>query len=465
MFNLPYTLPKFTACILSFTLLGCATNMPTTLTEQVDLPQSHENIQPFNFPAPRQFSQSEAMAMLEFCVNLDSQDDLHPSPNRVRPRAIYKMREDRIVGWEKRVDSRELVAKKIYPDERSAGYQSLIFDPKKNGFGPFDVAWTLWENAAAETWALVFRGTVFSSKPSVDEDILLTTVAAKHGLEIGGHVLPIVFAEIEHAEVHEGFAYGTFSALFDKNFGALQKILELIPKKDTLILAGHSQGAAVAVLAHALIYHALNSSDRSDPFRLRDKGYLLKSYTFAEPRPGNLQFALDFARITGSGANSFAFNNTIDPVTMIPTTHSFIAGAFEDAPNKHGWRILRATNFVLNLMNRDVTWLFEKGLRPALRKINESNLQDYDLNPEALGHLAKPPSGLSQNYVAAGDVIPLIGYKGKDINYYYHLDADQDDEFIQHHATTYRRLMEDLFKLSPTTYLDMENQRPSSRAQ
>jgi len=77
----------------------------------------------------------------------------------------------------------------------------------------------------------------------------------------------------------------------------------------------------------------MNTADGSDPFTLRGAAYKLKSYTFAQPRPGNAQFALNFARITGGGATSFALNNTIDPVPMVPTTHSFLVGAFEDSPN------------------------------------------------------------------------------------------------------------------------------------
>ena len=45
-------------------------------------PQELFNAPPFNaIPQTSQFSQSDALALVEFCVNLDSQDDLHPHPS------------------------------------------------------------------------------------------------------------------------------------------------------------------------------------------------------------------------------------------------------------------------------------------------------------------------------------------------------------------------------------------------
>jgi hypothetical protein len=57
-------------------------------------------------------------------------------------------------------------------------------------------------------------------------------------------------------------------------------------------------------------------------------------------------------------------------------------------------------------------------------------------------------------------VIPLVGHTNEEILTYYHYPDDAVDEFIQHHATTYRRLLEELLGLDPTTEAYMENQQP-----
>jgi hypothetical protein len=374
------------------------------------------------------------------------------------------MREDRIKDWDAPdtddKDSRIMVAREKYPNGPDARFIDLKYDSTNNGFGPFKSAWTLWHKRNTTTWALVIRGTVFESAPSVDEDVLVTTVAARHGLKIDHRILPVTFAELPHSEVHEGFAYGMFSLLFDKKFGALNAVRKYVPAGGTLLIAGHSQGAALAALTHAFLFNAMNPADGGDPFQLADRKYSLRSYTFAQPRPGNLHFALNFARITSGGATSFALNNTIDPVTMVPTTHSFIAGAFEDSPNQHGWKVLRLINTGLNDVHNLWNTVLEKGLARELRGVKASHLSEYQVHPESWGHVEKPDLPVSQNYVTAGTMIPLIGHTNQAILLYYNFAADESDEFIQHHATTYRRLLEELFHLEATTEDYMAKQQP-----
>jgi hypothetical protein len=57
-------------------------------------------------------------------------------------------------------------------------------------------------------------------------------------------------------------------------------------------------------------------------------------------------------------------------------------------------------------------------------------------------------------------MIPLIGHTNQAILLYYNFAADESDEFIQHHATTYRRLLEELFHLEATTEDYMAKQQP-----
>src|SRR5208283_141394 len=103
--------------------------------------------------------------------------------------------------------------------------------------------------------------------------------------------LNVTFASLPRAEVHEGFAYGIFTQLFDGDYGVLARIKDEIPAGSTLIITGHSQGAALATLAHAFFYYAAQEGR----FGVPEMKLKLRSYVFAQPKPGNTQFTLDFA--------------------------------------------------------------------------------------------------------------------------------------------------------------------------
>jgi len=59
-------------------------------------------------------------------------------------------------------------------------------------------------------------------------------------------------------------------------------------------------------------------ADPKDKFGLRDSGFTLKSDVFAQPKPGNWQFAMDFSRIAGSKGTAFVINNNLDWVPQTP---------------------------------------------------------------------------------------------------------------------------------------------------
>jgi hypothetical protein len=434
MLNWHYIAPLLFVALVLLALTGCRT-----------VPPVYPDTNPMAPPAAAsRFDRAEAMAMIEFCIDLDNQDDRN-SPNA---RNIDKLRSDRISDWRLIDDSRVR-----YAD--AAGLTAAArTDPLKNGFPPFGSAWTLWENAAAtargeRVFALAFRGTVFSYKPSVVEDALSTTVAGRHGMELpAGRFLNLTFAALPRAEVHEGFAYGVFSQLFDNEFGVLARIRNEIPAGSTLIITGHSQGAALATLAHAFLYYAAQEGR----FGVPEMKLTLRSYVFAQPKPGNTQFAMDFAGITGGGATSFTLNNTLDAVPMLPPTHSFLFGAFEDCPpgRNPAFEFVRAVNNFMNRFSRSVSGFSEDSVAGRINKLQKKDADSFyasDQLPADPGF--RPASAVSQDYATVGNLIPLIGlHNGAS---YYGWPSDAADEFIQHHATTYRRLLETMFGAPPTT--------------
>jgi hypothetical protein len=385
---------------------------------------------------PGQLRVDEVMAMVEFCVDLDSEDD-RAAP---APRRIFNLRADRSLAlWDCVADSRGQAA------------AADLNDPVKNGFAPFDTAWTLWKQKAPgadgqPVYALAFRGTVFANKPSAAEDALVNTISAHQGIQLGtDQFLPITFAALDGAEVHEGFAYGVFSAMFDAHRGALRSIQGL-PVGSTLLLTGHSQGAALATLAHALLVYA----GQKNQFGIAARQLTLRSYVFAQPRPGNLQFALDFAHITGGGVNSFVFNNTLDPVPMLPPSHQFAIEAFANLPGSHfGSRLARGVYRMANTVRGVFSQLLERSLARRVAELQRCDHQSF-LFAEELRHgstRAGRPGG-SQSYTTAGSTIPLHGESNPLA--YFHDERDRNDAFIQHHAPVYRELLEKRFALDVT---------------
>ena len=124
-----------------FGLAGCATTQSPP-RDAIFEPTSA----PMSIPTQRTFGPNEiaeTMAMIEFCIDLDNEDDRMDrratDPKAPAPRAINSMLPARSSDlWTKVADSRELYTKKhpeLSPLDRT--------NPAKNGFPPFDSAWTL----------------------------------------------------------------------------------------------------------------------------------------------------------------------------------------------------------------------------------------------------------------------------------------------------------------------------------
>ncbi|MGH8258786.1 MAG: lipase family protein, partial [Steroidobacteraceae bacterium] len=288
------------------------------------------------FAAPGGFSYEEARQFIEFCVDLDDQDDRQAAT--AGPEDSPQIDPER---WEKIYDSRHALALDYFtyrarpagagaaasaqhhslPDD-DVGFWDKVFrriekqakrrgvtlkdvpslegDPALNGFGPSQNAWTLYEGLGpnAGRYAIAIRGTVFKDEPNVVENGLFQPVEGHDFLYQG-----VTFAEDSNATVHSGFAHATFSLLLDRRYGILPVISSgrtRVPAGSILYIVGHSQGAAMATLVHAFLFNAMRAADASntDPFGLKRMDYRLKSYDFAQPKPGNYAFSAEFASYT-----------------------------------------------------------------------------------------------------------------------------------------------------------------------
>ncbi len=388
----------------------------------------------------------EAKAFIEFCVDLDSQDDRVKDKNpEFNPRVDPNL-------WTQIYDSRSAVAKDVVrfrdhgTDEQTVHWRKLFEkivdranskykngwqeqtvsdDPDLNGFGPWQNAWLLYEGKGAYkgSYAIAIRGTVFSNEPSVAEDAIFHPVAARAFLS---HA--VQFADADNATLHSGFAHATFTLMLDDRYGILRVLHDKhVATGSRLYIVGHSQGAAMATITHAFLHYAMRTDDLSGApaFGLKGMGYKLKSYGFAQPKPGNYAFSTDFARITQAADNAIVINNHIDPVPKVPLTLQ--AAGDLDSDFKGSSFGLRTLHFFAGIGSsiRGVVSFFGE---PFARKSAEG--YGYFYNYDNIKPLGSNTTASSWDFSPAGRVVMVFGTPG-----------DPNDVFLQHHATTYRRLI------------------------
>lgn len=432
---------------------GCATTHGMSAA-----PWRYEGVSMQQFAAPGGYVHDEATAFIEFCVELDSQDDRNQHPDRPEYRAQVDP-----AKWELVYDSRQAVATdyiafkargaptgpppadqpedlghwaRLYAEiDKTAARRGIAIhsaadlqqNPDLNGFGPWQNAWLLYRGVGANAgqYAVAIRGTVFSNAPSGIEDALLQPLVGHHFLSKN-----VSYAQNEAAELHGGFAHATFTLMLDLRYGVLPVLSkQKVPPSSELFITGHSQGAAMATMAHAFLFNSMVQAETTsgDPLALRGARYRLKSYAIAQPKPGNDAFAAEFSRFTQAADNAIVINNHIDPVPKVPLTRETLADLDTDF---HGHfllaRVLHALSWPARAFREASSRLFDSATRDSAKKYG--NFYQYD----SLRPLGDVGAGSSWNFVPAGRVIMVYGAPAPD---------QGKDVFFQHHSTTYRDLI------------------------
>lgn len=317
----------------------------------------------------------------------------------------------------------------------------LVFDgthdpdaPAAKGVGPYENAWRLWQKQGeANTYAIAIRGTI-ESKASIKEDLLATTLDANSvQLNLGqNQTLQFRLANTGSAETHLGFSYGVAVLMFHKKVGILQAIKNL-PAGSKLYITGHSQGAALATLAHSFLYYAIRENRYGLP------AFSLKSYVFAQPKPGNWQYAMDFAKIAGNQGFSYTINNVLDWVPQTPISIEFVDEPSKDIAAEYMKGLSSGKRAIVQVgINRlqDV----RGKIAAAVKEGVEKKIQGYAANLDYVqtGQGADSGKAHSINYTAAGNIISVSGADDSSIV--------SDGVFTQHHATNYKKLLDTLAK-------------------
>ena len=367
------------------------------------------------------FDLAEAKALIEFCTALDYGGDVPPSYATVA-------KPQNAAGWEEVYPVRETLPNNAVP----------------TAIGPYANAWKLYHKVGSDIYVVAIRGTI-DVKGSIVADLIATSTPAY--VQIQARQDPyrkVAFrlAETPQAETHLGWTYATAELMLDKDYGILRVLHDphYVPPGSRLLITGHSQGAAIATLVHAFLHYAI--ADRSDPFGLRGSGFTLKSYVFAQPKPGNWQFAMDFARIAGSRGTAFVINNNLDWVPQTPLSMEFfdepgadIAALLDGQP---GWRAVvnsALAGAAIGSAQASRALIALKVANAAVKDIEDHN--NFDERYLADGIVPDSAKrAYSVNYAVAGEQVPVFGSALPPGT------IKNDGAMTQHHGPTYRTLIE-----------------------
>ena len=338
-------------------------------------------------------------------------------------------------------------------------------DAENGGLGPFKNRWKLWRNKNAErTYAVAIRGTI-ENPVSIIQDVLATTLKA-HNVAIPTSdpekALYFKLADDDHADVHMGFAYGLAEILFYKEHGeakGLLTALQDLPDDSQIFITGHSQGAAIATLLHAFVFHAVKGCTAieencvNDRFGLKGKSFGLKSYVFAQPKPGNWQFAMDFANAVGNSGYAYTVDNIKDWVPQLPLSVQLLDETLDEVLANSNPAAKAPQNIVGGVVKDIRRGIAAHTAKLTAAIIGKQNHLDPAYFSAAIGGMKQASSvwykpwtwfndpepmgaGSSINYAPAG-VVLAVRPGPSDI-------APPGDELWEHHTLRYVRMVDAL---------------------
>jgi hypothetical protein len=304
---------------------------------------------------------------------------------------------------------------------------TLVYDSPV--IGTFDEKWQLWRSAAGP-WAIALRGTVMRAG-SIFEDLISILVGAAGVITVGPHPIPYRFAADPAAGVHLGFALGTLLLLKDPEHGILAQLAAHGVARTDVYITGHSQGAAMATLLRSYLADAPDAPP----------GCAYKTYVFAQPKPGNGHYALDFdARFANRGL-AFRVTNSLDWVPQVPFTLEFL----DDIDRPNPLSVLTFPSLLMSLLTKlleravsDARDLMETHARAHLQEKAVALARRVAPTPAPAAALLSSgfdvPVLHSLDFESAGTGIALVGAPPS--------GDEQRDAFFEHHTTTYYRLLQ-----------------------
>ena len=209
---------------------------------------------------------------------------------------------------------------------------------------------------------------------------------------------------------------------------------DILPKLDScykngikdFIIAGHSQGGAIAYLLTAHLYSL--QRQKVIPADIR-----FKTYNSAAPKPGNLYFAYEYEAMTQGG---WAYNtvNSADWVPEVPLSVQTVNDFNTTNPFSNAKAMIGKQKLVQRLALRHVYNNLSKPSLKAQRNYQKylGNLASKSVRKNISGYAA-PEYYNSNNYVRTGAFVVLLA----DSAYYKTYPDSKEKIFIHHFPAPY----------------------------
>ena len=234
-----------------------------------------------------------------------------------------------------------------------------------------------------------FRGST-DKKSSWLENIYSAMIPIEGQITVQGEAFDYKFGTDTAANVHSGYALSMAYLHED----ILDQIKNLNKSGITnIIITGHSQGGALAILTRAYLeYSAKHKISLKNTFKV---------YTFAQPMSGNIEFVREYNKKFCKTGMSYSLINPDDAVPTMPLSYN----------DSTYWR-----DNIAALMSKDekidkskmirdgLTLLFQEKLQGTVAKFGESVSKQIE---KELGNIDLPEPTGDINYAQVGNLIEL----------------------------------------------------------
>jgi lipase (class 3) len=278
--------------------------------------------------------------------------------------------------------------------------------------------WNMWYSRDNKVGIIAIRGTI-NELPSWLENFYAAMIPATGSLQLNDStVFNYQLAASDKAQVHVGWTIGLgFLA------PTIVQQIKIAYEKGIheFIIAGHSQGGALAFLIRSYLFYLTEKGDLP-------KNILFKTYCSAAPKPGNLYYGYDYDFITRGGW-SYTVVNAADWVPETPFSIQRLTDFNEVNPFIHVDGILKKQKLLIRLYAKSKYNKMNRTTRRAQENF-EKNLGGfvYKLVKKSLPQLKEPVYAAGNNYQRAG--IPVILQPDAD---YYLMFPNKTNNVFQHH--------------------------------
>lgn len=296
--------------------------------------------------------------------------------------------------------------------------------------------WDLWKRKSAEgdTYVVALRGTTGSAS-SWMENFYSAMVPAKGKLQLNDSTnFEYHFADDPKAAVHVGWTLGM--AYLAPDIMIKLKELSEQGKLQNLYIVGHSQGGALAFLLTSYLRHKVKAGELP-------AAIVIKTYSSASPKVGNLYYAYDYDFINRGG---WALNvvSSADWVPEMPftiqTTNDFTdLNPFPGLPKA----LKMVKPFYFRWYLKHAYKKLERSAKNAQKDYTSSlGNKLFKMIHTKLPDLVEPEYVQTMSYMRAGTAVVLL----PDTEYYKLYPNNDEKQIFRHHGMRpYLYLVEKLY--------------------